>query len=86
MHMDGEIKEVNMTPSEIVTFSQMDHRVMHIEWDGVDHYAALIGPEVPIKQSMHDALMLAMPVADVNPKSLNPVAKPSMKKMGNVSG
>lgn len=92
MHMhdasspDGEIKEVSMTAAEIVTFSQMDARVMHIEWNGVNHYAALIGSSnVPIKQAMHNALMLATPVADVNPKSLI-VTKPSMKKMGNVSG
>jgi hypothetical protein len=93
MHMhddtspDAEIKEATMTPSEIVTFSQLDPRVMHIEWNGVNHYAALIGPsDVPIKQSVRNALMLATPVADVNPKSLTPVGKPSIKKMGNVSG
>ena len=92
MHMhdaslsDGEIKEINMTPAEIVSFSQTDPRVMHIEWNGVNHYAALIGSsDVPIKQTVHNALMLATPVADVNPKSLT-VTKPSMKKMGNVSG
>jgi hypothetical protein len=78
-----DMKEVTMSPVEILAFSQSDARVMHIEWNGTNHYAALVGPvPVPINVEQMNALMLTTPVADVNPKSF----KPATKKMANVSG
>ena len=80
---NDDVREQNMTPSEIVTFSQMDSRVMHLEWNGVNHFSAFVGPtDVPIKQAVRNGLIVATPVADVNPKSL----KHRVKKMSNVSG
>eukprot|EP00966_Prymnesium_polylepis_P023560 542379-Prymnesium_polylepis.2 len=79
----GTIKEEAMTPDAICALSK-DKRVMHIEWDGENHYAALVGPtDVPINMWVHKQLMLAPPVTDDDLKRL----KPTMRKaMPNVRG
>ena len=38
----------NLTAHEIVAFCNLNPRTIHIEWDGVNHYAALIRSSEPL--------------------------------------
>ena len=81
-----DMSEVAMNPSEILELSKNDARVMHIEWNGVDHYAALVGENpTPINAAQMARLMSSTPVSEVNPKSLK-LLKPPTKKMPEASG
>ena len=81
-----DISEVVMSPSEILALSRSDARVMHLEWNGVDHYAALVGQTpTPINAAQMAGLMSSTPVSAVNPKSLKPL-KPPTKKMPDAPG
>ena len=61
--------EHNMSLSEIVAFSRRDPRVMHIEWNGDNHYAALVtSTPTPINAEIKSGLLQVNPVTSVNPK------------------
>ena len=40
-----KVRERLWSMDEILTFAANDKPLIHIEWDGVNHYAALVGPQ-----------------------------------------
>ena len=66
-----DMSKHNMSPSQIVAFSRSDPRVMHIEWNGTNHYSALVGPTpTPINAEIKNGLLQVTPVTTVNPKTI----------------
>ena len=71
-----QIKEQSMTPGEIYALCKRDVEVMHILWNGTNHYSALISASpTPINIAMRRGLLQAAPVTTVNPKSLAPLTQ-----------
>ena len=71
-----DMTERHMSLGEIVAFSQQDARVMHIEWNGTDHYSALVASTpTPINAEIKTGLLQVTPVTDVNPKLVTEAPK-----------
>ena len=69
-------KERNMTSAEIVDFCAANPQTIHIEWDGVNHYAALLGTSpVPIESNIITALCSVDPVTRQKPPAPAKAAK-----------
>ena len=78
------MSESVLSVAQIWELTARDARVMHIEWNGTNHYCALVAPApVPINAITMSMLKVhATPIAYVNPKSF----KPATKTMPNVPG
>ena len=64
-----DMTERNMSLGEIIAFSRQDARVMHIEWNGINHYSALVASTpTPINAEIKTGLLQVTPVTDVNSK------------------
>lgn len=72
-------KERMLSANDIVSFCAEKERVVHIEWDGVNHYAALLSPSpVEIPEQLSTALLTVDPVT----RQLPPKPATTKKRKG----